>query len=153
MIQRAVEQEMNKERPRTALQATLDSIDRPKQPEGELDTEMVALLGGTADAASTYTFLKRGTGVEGNAALGWAKNKPLVTALAAQAGAMGMIPVRKAIRKIPKVGPQVADALAANVGALQGAYAGHNLTDGKSATRYRQDISLLLQEMLKRRQK
>lgn len=85
-------------------------------------------IGGLADAASTYAFLKRGKAKEGNALMGFAGGHPEVTAL----GALGGLAATKGITAlIRKVNPKVADAVSANLGALQSAYSVSNLGIGR----------------------
>jgi hypothetical protein len=90
-----------------------------------ISPDLLATIGGAADAASTYAFLKRGTGTEGNAMLKGTNNHPEATALAA----LGGLAATKALTKlIKRVSPRAADALAANLGNLQLGYAVGNLS-------------------------
>ncbi len=84
----------------------------------------LSMIGGLADAASTYYFLKRGQGSEGNALLGATRGHPEATAL----GALGGLAATKGVTAlVRKVSPRLAEALAANLGALQAAYAVTNM--------------------------
>jgi len=81
-----------------------------------IDPELLALLGGAADTASTYSFLKSGKVGEGNALYKPLKNNALATGLAVGGTSLGMKGIRHLIRKKY---PKIADALAANQGAYQ----------------------------------
>ncbi len=97
---------------------TYDSSTKP------VDPHRLATIGGLADAASTYAFLKRGKAKESNALMGFAGGNPEATAL----GALGGLAASKGITAlVNKFNPRLADALAANLGALQTSYAVGNL--------------------------
>jgi hypothetical protein len=91
------------------------------RPERTIDPEIAALLGGTADAASTYAFLKAGAGTEGNPILrGAFQHHPLKTALGVGAGSLGLMALRNLLRsKGGKTGSAIADLLASQQGAEQ----------------------------------
>jgi hypothetical protein len=89
-----------------------------------LNPEVAAVAGGLADAASTYSFLTRRTGVEENAMFGSAKNGPSKTALAVVASALGMRAMRAMLRKAGF--GRFADLLAGAQGAHQIALAAQN---------------------------
>jgi hypothetical protein len=96
-----------------------------------IDPHRLATIGGLADAASTYYFLKRGTGREGNAMMGFANNNPEMTAL----GALGGLAASKGVTSlIKRFSPRAADAIAANLGALQSAYAVSNLDPSRRSS-------------------
>jgi hypothetical protein len=105
------------------------SPDGPSRPM--LSPEQLALVGGVADAASTYYFLKRGMGAEGNRLLGATNSQPVQTAMGALLGMAGTKVARDLIRK---KFPAVADALAANQGAQQLALAVTNIDPSKPAS-------------------
>lgn len=89
----------------------------PSVPElSTLTPKQALLLGGLGDAASTYTFLKRGKGVEGNAMLAFTKNKPLPTAMGALGGTLSALALHKLLSKKY---PKLADTLAGGLGAYQ----------------------------------
>lgn len=84
-----------------------------------LTPEKLATVGGLTDAASTYYFLKAGKGKESNAMLGFTNNHPEATML----GALGGLGLSKAATAvIRRLSPKAADAIAANLGALQLSY-------------------------------
>ena len=89
-----------------------------------LSPTTASVLGGLADTASTYAFLKRGTAQEDN---------PLVAGMAAQPGKMAAMGVATNLalpfllkKTLGKKWPRVFDALAANQGALQMGYGALN---------------------------
>ena len=85
---------------------------------------MLATLGGLADAASTYAFMKTGRGVEQNPLVrGVAGSSPEKTGLAALGGLAATKGLTALLRK---KWPRFADAIAANLGAEQLALAAHN---------------------------
>jgi len=89
--------------------------------------ERLGLLGGALDAASTYAFLKRGTGHEANAA--FANHSPAATALLVGGEAAGTSALRSLFRRhVPATTP-LADLLATMQGAYQIGLAGNNLRD------------------------
>jgi hypothetical protein len=92
---------------------------------GAISPELLHTLGGLADAASTYYFLKRGTGREANPMLNMTSNHPEATALGALAG-LGI--TKGAAHLLRKLSPRLADAAAANLGAEQLALAVSNFT-------------------------
>jgi hypothetical protein len=98
-----------------------DNIDIEMKP---ISPGTLALIGGLADAATTYNFLKRRTGTESNAILGFTNNHPEATGAMALAGFLAARLANKGIRKL---NPKVADAITANLGALQTAYAVGNI--------------------------
>lgn len=110
MVNRAVQKELTKPKFDMHSQVPQDN------PSYQISPETAALLGGMVDAGSTYSFLKRGTGTEGNPILSPFHNHPLGTA----AGVMGMAYGGKLLRDLlRKKSPGLADALAGNMGAAQ----------------------------------
>lgn len=91
-----------------------------------LTPDRLATIGGVADAASTYAFLKQGSGAEGNAMLGFAHNSPTKTALGALAG-LGLSKAATALLR--RISPSAANAVAANLGAMQLMYGVGNVMD------------------------
>jgi hypothetical protein len=89
-----------------------------------LDPYLVSMLGGLADTASTHAFLKRGTATEDNALVsGLAKHPNVMTAV----GAATNIALPLLLKKtLGKKWPKIAEALAANQGALQMGYGALN---------------------------
>lgn len=104
-----------------------DSI-RPKvsapAPETKpLSPKMAMLLGGAADAASTYGFLQKEGHREGNPAFSYFNKKPwtvLPTSAAVGAGYLGLH------KLLSKFSPKVADTAAGLLGGHQMALAGKN---------------------------
>lgn len=94
-----------------------------------LSPRMAAWLGGLADAASTYHFLRQGTGTEGNALMRGVQspNKALVGALGGFAATQGLLAALRHIKR------PVADAVEANLGALQLGYAANNMNSRSAA--------------------
>lgn len=93
-----------------------------------IDPHTLATIGGLADAATTYGFLKSGRAKESNAMMGFAGGNPEATAL----GALGGLAASKGLTHlIGKFSPRIADALAANLGTLQSSYAVSNLGIGR----------------------
>ncbi len=89
-----------------------------------------SIMGGLADAISTYMFLKRGTATEDNAAVGGMHNSPAKVA----GTAFAMIPaIQLAGKLVHKVAPRLSDAVLANQGALQTGYGANNFKDGAFA--------------------
>jgi hypothetical protein len=96
----------------------------PAPKRSGMSPQTLATIGGLADAASTYYSLKTGRGRETNALLGATNSHPEMTAL----GALGGLAASKGITSlINRFSPRAADAVAANLGALQSAYAVGNL--------------------------
>jgi hypothetical protein len=100
------------------------ALDRALIPAAPIGTEKAAMIGGLADAASTYSFLKRGTGQEENAMFGGAKNSPLKTALGVATGAAAGMGARALLRKMGF--KRLADMLAGTQGAHQIGLAAQN---------------------------
>lgn len=96
----------------------------PTGDSGGMSPQTLATLGGLVDAASTYTFLKRGTHNEGNPMINMISGgSPEMGGLAA----LGGLAASKGVTHlIGKKWPRVADAIAANLGALQLGYGTHN---------------------------
>jgi hypothetical protein len=90
-----------------------------------LHPELLALIGSLADAGSTYSFLKRGTGVEDNMAFAGANNRPFKTAAGVAGSALGSMGGRWLLRKAGFKG--IADLLARHGGGQQLGLAGQNL--------------------------
>lgn len=85
-------------------------------PSKPLSTTMAALLGSAVDGASTYNFMRNGSMVEDNAALGMFGKSPLATGLAAAGTGLAGIGLSKLIgMKYPKL----ANILLANQAAQQ----------------------------------
>lgn len=84
-------------------------------PKTPLNPETLALIGGLSDAASTYAFLKRGSGHEQNAM--WKGMGPATTAASVAGAALGAKAIRALLRKAGK--GKLADALASVQGANQ----------------------------------
>lgn len=113
-----------------------------------LGPEKAALIGGLADAASTYTFLKRGSAREANAMWKGLDNHPAATALGVAGGALGFQALRALMRRMGMNG--VADTLAGNQGGYQMGLAANNLqmtsrkrgsSDARTATMLHDGIS------------
>lgn len=99
--------------------------DAPDQPT-PMKPETLALLGGLADAVSTYSFLKRGTGDESNPLYGPLKGNPLATGAAVAGASLGAKLLRDLVRsKVPPL-RRLMDALGAQQGATQLGYAASN---------------------------
>src|ERR1035437_8069641 len=96
----------------------------PTPAPSSMPPELLALLGGGLDAASTYKFLKDGSGSEDNPMNHWAGKAPAGTAVGVASTAMGQALLRAALRK---KWPKVADAMAANQGAESLALGATNL--------------------------
>lgn len=130
LVKRQVEEQQMQERfaPRA---------DAPSPEQTTMSPDKALLLGGMADAASTYSFLKRGTGREDNAVLnnllGGQAQQALPTAAAAFGTTMGALLLKKLIAK---ASPKVADTLAGGLGGYQLTLAGGNInaTPGVSAS-------------------
>lgn len=128
---------MQRELARDPEQFKVDVPAQPK-PEKTISPQHLATIGGLADAASTYAFMKRGTARESNPiARAMGGNSPERTALAA---IVGLLATKAATGFIGKKFPKVADALAANLGAQQLSLATHNTanTFGLNETKKRQ---------------
>lgn len=92
-----------------------------------LDPELVALLGGIADAGSTYSFLKRGTGSEGNPIYKGLGNNPLATASSVFGSSLALKGLRSLMRRGGSKWDAVADILAATEGNARLGVAANNL--------------------------
>jgi hypothetical protein len=90
-------------------------------------------IGGLADAASTYAFLKRGTGRESNPALNFTGGRPAATGLAALGG---LAATKAATALLRKIAPSAADAVSANLGAQQLGMAVNNLDARRSQSSF-----------------
>ena len=128
-------------------EAQREAFLRPRAAERRLQIEplppgVVSLAGGLLDAASTYTFLKRGTAREDNALIQALARSPEATGLAGVGLALALQPAR---RLLARKWPRVADILSANQGALQLGYGAGNLDDepGKSSDSYRSAVHQL----------
>lgn len=94
----------------------------PEQ-QNDLSPTLLALLGAAADGASTYGFLKSGTGKEGNRAL--SGMSPLGAGIGAASSGLAGVGLAKLLgKKFPKL----ADALIANQGARQIGLAAENIS-------------------------
>lgn len=139
LIDELIKRELMKER-----FAPRDEKSVPEQTT--LSPTQALLAGGLGDALSTYTFLKRGTGVEGNAAIDGMN--PLPTAVAAGAGTMGALLLREILKlKYPKL----ADTLAGGLGGYQTLLTAGNLDDRvpDSARNANQTLSKVIQKRRK----
>lgn len=109
-------------------------------PYSTLNPELSAILGSVADGASTYNFMKRGSGREDNAMLGGAGG-PAATGMAAAApGLIAAIAGRLLKNKLPG---ELIDSILGNLGASQMGLAGNNmnLTTKSSQARYDDMVS------------
>lgn len=85
--------------------------------EPGMSPHTLATLGGLLDAASTYTFMKRGTHKEANPIIrGLAGNNPELTGLTSLGG---LLATKLGTKLVGKKWPKIADAIAANLGAEQ----------------------------------
>lgn len=113
---------------RREMERDPEQFKQPIQPtprkEGGLSPGMLHTIGGLADAATTYAFLKRGSGRESNQLVGFTNQHPEATALAALGG---LAATKGLTHLIGKFSPRAADAVSANLGALQSAYSVGNL--------------------------
>lgn len=92
----------------------------------DMDPKMLALLGGIADGATTYKFMRQGDGTEENALL--SGRGPVTTGVgAALAGGVGATLLARALKN--KVPQGVIDAILANLGATQTTLAAHGNSD------------------------
>lgn len=121
MVERALQQQAMKP-------STYETRSAPVRPT-TMAPETLALIGGLADAASTAVLLKRG-GVELNPMYARLHNNPVTTGLAVAGSSLAMKGMRHLLRK--KV-PWLADALAANQGAMQLGLAAANVQMPRSA--------------------
>ena len=85
---------------------------------------LASLLGGLADTASTYAFLKRGTASEDNALVAGLADKP--GQMAGMGAAVNVALPLLLKHTLGKAHPKIAEALAANQGALQMGYGAIN---------------------------
>lgn len=101
----------------------------PRQEIQPLHPELAAGLGAGADALSTYSFLKKGVGTEGNPMLAKMFNQhPAKTAMGVAGGAAAMMGARQLLRKFGGgVGSKIADMLAGQGAAEQMSLAADNL--------------------------
>lgn len=91
----------------------------------DIDPSLLAVLGGVADGASTYNFLRQGSGVEGNKMYGSLNGSPLKTGLSVAATGLAGVGIAKLLaKKFPKI----ANAMLANQAATQIGYAGKNIS-------------------------
>lgn len=113
---------MNREMTRDPEQFRVErSADRS---EPGMSPHTLATLGGLADAASTYAFMKKGDRKEANPLVNMIANQqPELTALTALGGLLG---TKLATKLIAKKWPKVADMIAANLGAEQLGLAAQN---------------------------
>lgn len=89
-----------------------------------LDPYLTSMLGGLADTGSTLAFLKRGTANEDNALMGGLSKHPGTMAALGAAANVALPLVLK--HTLGKKFPKIAEALAANQGALQMGYGALN---------------------------
>lgn len=102
-----------------ALFSEAGLVPNTSQPMTPMSPGVAQLAGALGDAASTYSFLKRGTGVEDNAAYRGADNQPLATAVpVAVDGLMNL--VGRAL--LNKTGNHTLKQLADLVMAMQGSH-------------------------------
>lgn len=97
-----------------------------KGPEfSTISPDLALLMGGLADAGSTYNFLKNKTGTESNAiAAKLGNNQPGKTAALAAGTTLGTLLLKKLLEK---KFPKVADTLAGGLGGYQMTVAADNL--------------------------
>jgi hypothetical protein len=95
----------------------------PRSDVTPINPEAAALMGGLADAASTFSFLKRGTGVESNAM--HQQGDPLKTAASVAIAALLGSGGRHILRKMGH--PKIADLIAGAMGGQQMGLAAQNL--------------------------
>ncbi len=115
-------------------------------PPGELPPSLMAALGAVADGASTYQFLKQGTGTEDNAMFSGANNKPAMTALTVAGTGLAVPLAGRLLRNtLPK---SLIDAIVANIGGRSIAAAGSNL-DGLRESSLAQSQAALTQPELR----
>lgn len=81
-----------------------------------LSPNLVSVLGSVADGASTYHFLSKGEGSEGNALLGGLSAKPLPAALGAAGMGIGAMALASLMRK---KFPHLADTLQGGLASRQ----------------------------------
>lgn len=110
LMKRAVAEHAQLVDPPARQSSPQTSASQPMRPES------MALVGGLADAASTYAMLQSGTGREGNPLYAGLHDNPIATG----AGVVGSVLVNKLIRAlVRKKFPGLADAMAANQGREQ----------------------------------
>lgn len=102
----------------------------PSQPPGDLSPKLLALLGAAADGASTYSFMRDGSGNEDNALYRPLGKSPLATGLAV--AGTGIASTALIHKILGKRFPVIAGALIANQGANQIGLAGRNLAGDHS---------------------
>jgi len=104
------------------------AISRPvDRSESGMSPHTLATIGGLADAASTYAFMKRGNMRETNPLVNAiAKGNPEMTGLTAIGG---LLATKGLTHLIGKKWPKAADAIAANLGAQQLGLGVHNLAN------------------------
>lgn len=90
-----------------------------------LTPDQALLLGSLADAATTYTFLKRGKGTESNALIGFTKNHPEATAAASLGGTAASMGVKKLLERAGH--KKLADMIGGGLGGYQFGVAMNNL--------------------------
>jgi hypothetical protein len=98
-----------------------------------IDPNTLATIGGLADAASTYYFTKSRKAPESNALIGFTGSHPEATALAALGGLAASKGITALLRK---VSPKLANAVAANLGAMQLSYSVGNINADTSQNRW-----------------
>lgn len=111
-IDSVVQQQIAAEEAQKAFAPQRASADTPRS----LSPNTTSLLGSIADAASTYNFLSKGEGSEGNVLLGGLGAKPATAALGAGGMGVGMMALASLVRKKY---PKLADTLQGSLASRQ----------------------------------
>lgn len=122
-----------------AIEEFMPKPPAPSPPTKPLNPKVAMLLGGAADAASTYKFLKDGSGRESNPMFSYFNGRPWAVIPTAAAAGLGYNTLHSLIKK---KSPKVADTIAGLLGGHQMALAGHNVAlRGNSALMAQEDLN------------
>ncbi len=144
LINQLVQRELQKTK--MAEEYAIKPEEQQARPEVKaLDPKLAMVLGGAADAASTYGFLKSKKGREGNPAFKYFNGRPWAVIPTAAAIGTGYHYLHKFLKN---KNPKVADTMAGLIGGYQAALGGENVEgtlapkDGGSYRRTVNDLTL-----------
>ena len=121
LVQQLIDRELQKER--MTAQVMPKQEQAPSSPK-PLSPKMAMMLGGAADAASTYTFLKNGSGTEANPMFQYFNKNPWTVLPTSAATGLGYHYLHKLLKS---KSPKIAATTAGLLGGYQMALGGNNM--------------------------
>jgi hypothetical protein len=107
----------------TAIEEFMPKEKQPTPQTNPMDPKWAMMLGGAADAASTYNFLRNGSMKEGNPAFSYLNKSPWTVIPTAAAAGTGYHFLHKFLKS---KSPKIANTLAGLLGGFQMALGGNN---------------------------